>query len=238
MPFPTTKLADESELIPMHQGETNACGTTSLAMILRYFLRKNIPTAELDRKIRRLDIFTSPGNLVTLGRSYGLKTEAYNRGNLLEIRSHLEQGRAVQALIRSEDGLHYVVLTGIQSQGHSGEQVVCLDPAIGKRIFVPVERFLASWGNLPGLFHNFFIVYSKDTDAIAPSRIQDVRLAIGVLDGITKCLNNAHFLFSPDDSKRRFRSIFQVLSGFFQSIFLFPFAILRIAIASLKTGRF
>lgn len=207
-------------------------------MILSYFLRKNIAVMDIDRLIRRMDIFTSPGDLLTMARKYGLRAEAYNRGNLQEVRLHLAQGRAIQALIRSEDGLHYVVLTGIEAQELSGEQIICLDPAIGKRIFLPTGLFLSKWGYLPGLFHNFFIVYAKDSDALPASRINDLRLAIGVLDGITKFANNLHFLFFPDHARSRLKSILQLFSGLLQSLVCAPPALLRIAIGSLKAGHF
>jgi len=61
------------------QGRANACGTTTLAYVLRYLLGPSAPDrARLDATIRRADIFSAPELLVRCAQRLGLPATAYN----------------------------------------------------------------------------------------------------------------------------------------------------------------
>src|SRR6187402_383931 len=61
------------------QGRANACGTTTLAYVLRYLLGPNAPDRpRLDRAIRRANIFSAPTLLIECARRLGLPASAYN----------------------------------------------------------------------------------------------------------------------------------------------------------------
>lgn len=61
--FPDSAESSEP-MPPQKQGNTNACGTTSLAMIMSYLLGRHIAHEQIDDEIRRLDSFSSPNDLV------------------------------------------------------------------------------------------------------------------------------------------------------------------------------
>ncbi|MCC7370682.1 MAG: hypothetical protein IT306_19840 [Chloroflexi bacterium] len=61
------------------QGRANACGTTTLAYVLRYLLGERAPDRpRLDRAIRRADIFSAPALLVECALRLSLPATAYN----------------------------------------------------------------------------------------------------------------------------------------------------------------
>src|SRR5262245_48340883 len=74
------------------QGRANACGTTTLAYVLRYLLGPTAPDRpRLDRMVRRADIFTAPMLLVACARRLGLQAEAYNDADLDDVLSFTDQ---------------------------------------------------------------------------------------------------------------------------------------------------
>src|SRR3954452_14424630 len=61
------------------QGRANACGTTTLAYVLRYLLGPSAPDRlQIDRSVRRADIFSAPKLLAEYARRQGLAAESYN----------------------------------------------------------------------------------------------------------------------------------------------------------------
>jgi hypothetical protein len=58
------------------QGRANACGTTTLAYVLRYLLGEGAPDRfQIDRSVRRADIFSAPQLLGRYAERLGLKRE-------------------------------------------------------------------------------------------------------------------------------------------------------------------
>src|SRR5579871_2163072 len=70
-------IPNEESMPDYNQGQTNGCGTTSLAMIMTYL---GIPETQgdVDGAIRRMNIFTSPTDILDFARSKGLSAEGYN----------------------------------------------------------------------------------------------------------------------------------------------------------------
>ncbi|MGE3270825.1 MAG: hypothetical protein AB7P40_18880 [Chloroflexota bacterium] len=76
-PLPRNPL-DSSLWLP-GQGRANACGTTTLAYVLRYLLGDRAPDRRrLDAAIRRANIFSAPELLVRCAQRLGLPAAAYN----------------------------------------------------------------------------------------------------------------------------------------------------------------
>jgi hypothetical protein len=65
------------------QGRANACGTTTLAYVLRYLLGDAAPDRlQIDRQVRRADIFSAPDLLTQYARRLGLDVELLNGADL------------------------------------------------------------------------------------------------------------------------------------------------------------
>ena len=102
------------------QGRANACGTTTLAYVLRYLLGPDAPSRlQIDRSVRRADIFSAPTLLASYARQQGLVAQGYN-GFDLEAALHLvEQGVPVMVLLDTTPldltdtaNLHWVCIVG------------------------------------------------------------------------------------------------------------------------------
>ena len=101
----------------MDQGNTNACGTTSLAMIST-FLGRPVTHEQIDASIRNVDIGSAPDNLVSWAREHGLEASMKNEASFDDITRMIDQGLPPMALIdpgSSRDFLsHYVVVSGYE----------------------------------------------------------------------------------------------------------------------------
>lgn len=138
------------------QGETNGCGTTSLAMLLSFWKDKTgrYTRTGIDMAIRHFDMFTSPQNIVDYARSQGFRAVARNGSSVDEIRAMVDQGVPVQVLYDpNADGsdklLHYVVVTDYKTDEKGNlTDLVIADPAGGKVDTVPVDEFKKRWDDI------------------------------------------------------------------------------------------
>ncbi len=113
------------------QGRANACGTTTLAYVLRYLLGPSAPDrASLDRAIRRADIFSAPTRLVDCARRLGLHAVAYNGIDLDAVLRLTDQGVPVMVLIDTTPldltdtaNLHWVCAVA-----HDGDSIGIYNP--------------------------------------------------------------------------------------------------------------
>jgi hypothetical protein len=113
------------------QGRANACGTTTLAYVLRYLLGPSAPDRfQIDRSVRRADIFTAPNLLVSYARRQGLEAESYNGIALDEILRLVDQGIPVMVLtdttpldLTDTANLHWVCVVA-----HDGDQLAIYNP--------------------------------------------------------------------------------------------------------------
>jgi len=138
------------------QGNTNSCGTTSLAMLMSFW--KGTPGAythqQIDKSIRVFDGPTAPSNIVSYLRGQGFRAEAVNNASVNDIRKYLDQGVPVQVLYDpsanpSDLYLHYVDI--VDYKADAAGNIVSLkiaDPAGGKLKDVPVAEFQKRWQNL------------------------------------------------------------------------------------------
>jgi uncharacterized protein YvpB len=140
------------------QGDTNACGTTSLAMMLSYWGR---PTTheQIDREIRTADLPTSPDEAVRYANAHGMRAAIKTDASLEDLAAQIDQGHPVQVLIDPLDWdgsfnpgdqiLHYVVVSGYD-RGPDGRitGIRYNDPGTGTVEHASARDFEAAWSNL------------------------------------------------------------------------------------------
>jgi hypothetical protein len=143
------------------QGNTNGCGTTSLAMLLSFW--KNQPGAytreKIDHAIRHFNLFTSPQNVAGYANDHGMRASCINNAKVEDVTKLLDQGVPVQILYDpdgdgSDQALHYVVATDYEKDDKGNVTGIKLaDPAGGYEKTVPIEEFKRRWDKLEFMGH-------------------------------------------------------------------------------------
>lgn len=144
--------ANDLGVLAQDQGNTNACGTTSLANVMTYWGQSRTHV-QIDREIRPFDIPTAPDKLVEYARAHGLRADIKIDAGLNDIARMVDQGVPPIVLL-DPDGdenlnLHYVTVTGY-NRGADGKisNLVIADSAGGNRNTLPVAEFQSRWGDL------------------------------------------------------------------------------------------
>ena len=165
----TTTLPNVGNM-PFFIQKDNSCGTTTLAEIMTY-LGVPMTQADVDEAIRRMNTFTAPDDMIEFARDHGLEAEGYNHGTWEEVKSMIDAGYPVQAMINGDDsvsvnggsesfsvdGLHYIAITGYGTDPATGEEfVIYHDPNRGTEQRISVSDFEKMWGDVPGGFDNYF----------------------------------------------------------------------------------
>jgi predicted double-glycine peptidase len=139
-------------VIPQDQGNTNACGTTSLANVLSHW-GKPTTHEQIDSSIRAFDMFTAPDKIVEYARSHGMRAEMKVDASVDDLAKMVDQGVPPIVLMDPDGGnnfnQHYMTVTGYNRDA-SGKitDLVIADSAGGERYTMPVEEFKEKWGNL------------------------------------------------------------------------------------------
>ncbi|MNW99281.1 Peptidase C39 family protein [compost metagenome] len=143
------------------QGLSNACGTTSLAMLLSYWGIQTNHDA-IDAVIRRTNMPTAPDDLVRYAENLGLRASLKTDAGLEDLAAMLDQGVPVQVLIDPMDPsghppgnpndaiLHYVNVTGYQRgpDGRISRLTICDPGNVGRRYSMTAAEFEKVWSNL------------------------------------------------------------------------------------------
>lgn len=139
-------------VLPQDQGNTNACGTTSLANVMSHWGSPRTHE-QIDKSIRAFDMFTAPDKLVQYARNNGMRAEIKTDATLNDIAKMVDQGVPPIVLMDPDSdnnaNLHYVTVTGYNRDA-SGKitDVVIADSAGGERYTMPAEEFQKKWDNL------------------------------------------------------------------------------------------
>ena len=158
-----------------------ACGTTSLAMIIRFLTQYDKITPEdIDREIRRLPwMFSAPHDLIAYTRNIGLKVEEYNLSTLEQVESLINQGIPVMPLLDLTpnntldlDKWHWVVAVAVENVNN--EKKLIINNPWGRQEEWDQDRFLKSWAHLKLLglnfgYSNYFIAVGTVEDNL-PAR--------------------------------------------------------------------
>jgi hypothetical protein len=182
------------------QGRANACGTTTLAYVLRYLLGPAAPDRpRLDRMVRRADIFTAPMLLVNSARRVGLQAEAYNDADLDDVLRLTDQDVPVMVLLDTTPldltdtaNLHWVCVVG-----HDDDGIGIYNPH-GFQQELDRASFEACWGEarlfgLPAWRRLAIAIARQDGPLLAPGQGPDLaaRGANWTANGVAGMVNGA-----------------------------------------------
>jgi len=208
------------------QGNTNACGTTSLSMILKYF-GIDIPRQEIDKAIRRTDLSlgSTPEDLIKYARDHGLAAEGYNNGTWEQVKSLIDQGDPCMASIdNGNGGRHLIVITGYDT-GPDGEQrVLYHDPAFGDKNGVPgdeqsmsLDDFKKLWGDNTFGVTNYFMAFGPEGANLPEGNDKGAQGALGTDAGAANVVNGFERIVSPDNFGDVIHGVPEFCGGLFQT---------------------
>ena len=132
-----------------------ACGTTSLAMIIRLLTQDSgITPQDIDKEIRKLPgMFSAPLDLIAYARRKGLQAEKYNHNSLQQVEDLVAQGIPVMPLLDLTpdnaldfDQWHWVVVIAVEKT--DGEKVLFINNPWGRQEKWREEKFLKEWAAL------------------------------------------------------------------------------------------
>ncbi|HQF87290.1 MAG TPA: C39 family peptidase [Acidobacteriota bacterium] len=220
----THSIPNEDQMPNYDQGSTNGCGTTSLAMILSYLTGQSITQGDIDKAIRRMDVFTSPRDLLEYAQDMGLAAEGYNNGTWEELKGYIDRGLPCQALI-SADGssdptkLHYIAVTGYGKDATTGEETVIYhDPATGKEETMLLSEFKQKWSAPIGGFENYFNVYGPAGTDLPSSRFDGIEGTTCFSEGFANMTNNLNRLYDPDSVGSWFHGLIGLPGGVIETV--------------------
>ena len=152
-PSGARKLApNDLGVLAQDQGNTNACGTTSLANVLTHWGQ---PTThqQVDESIRHFDLFSAPDKIVEYAQAHGMRSELKADANLDDLANMVDKGVPPIVLMDPDNdknaNLHYVTVSGYNRDA-SGKitDLVIADSAGGDRYTMPAAEFQQKWDNL------------------------------------------------------------------------------------------
>lgn len=198
-----------------------ACGTTSLAMIIRFLTKdSNVTPEDIDKEIRRLPgMFSAPTDLVAYARKKGLQTGEYNYGSLQQVKDLVTQGIPVMPLLdlTPDNALdfqqwHWVVVVAVEE--NSGQETLVINNPWGRQEEWAGETFLKEWAHLRLLglafgYSNYFIAVGTKDDSLPSRRAEGVAPANAVTKGLADVLNG----FASVRWHRNLRGLSQILGG-------------------------
>ncbi|MFL5345572.1 MAG: C39 family peptidase [Hyalangium sp.] len=139
-------------VLAQDQGNTNACGTTSLANVLTYW-GKPTTHEQVDSSIRHFDLFTAPDKIVSYARDHGMRAEMKTDASVEDLAHMVDQGVPPIILMDPDSNknanMHYMTVSGYD-RDDSGKitDVVVADSAGGYRYKMSAEDFQQKWNNL------------------------------------------------------------------------------------------
>ena len=198
-----------------------ACGTTSLAMIIRFLTKDNTVIPEnIDKEIRRLPwMFNAPRDLITYARKKGLRAEEYNHNSLQQIEDLIGQGIPVMPLLDLTpdnaldlDKWHWVVVVGVEKI--NGRKRLIVNNPWGEQEEWEQEKFLREWAHLKLLglnfgYSNYLIAVGMQEHNLPACSVRGVAGANATTKGLADVLNG----FARVCHNRDFKGLGQLLWG-------------------------
>jgi len=193
--------------VPILTQTKNACGTTSLAMILNYLTgRTDFNPADIDRVIRRsATTGTAPSHLVDYARDLGMSAGMYNNSSFDELMDHVAKGRPVMVALDKFDNDvmnvkdHYVIVTGFETDANGEIGVKIRDPK-GSQYTMTHDQFMKEWGKTSDGFNNFMTVFAPPGTRLPADRLDGAEHSIAIAAAGRNLLNNFDRLISPDSA--------------------------------------
>lgn len=134
----------------LDQGRTNACGTTALSMVMRYWqgATPENTVAAIDAEIRPGNYPSDPRDMQAYARSQGLRAGVIRGGTTAQLQSLINQGTPPVIVVWSNPGFHYVAVTGYERTVNGDDtdvEYTLADPASGTRT-ISTEKLNELWG--------------------------------------------------------------------------------------------
>lgn len=178
-----------------------ACGTTSLAMIIRFLVPGSVIDPEdIDAEIRRLPgMFSSPPDLIAYARKMGLSARQYNDSRISDVAELVAEGIPVMALLDltpdnalDTDRWHWVVVVGVD--GTPPETSLLINNPWGDREEWRSQSFSKEWAHLRLLglafgYSRYFIAVGTSGDTLPDRKAVGVGAANMVTKGLADILN-------------------------------------------------
>ena len=136
-------------VIPQDQGDTNACGTTSLANVMTHF-GTPMTHQQIDRNIRAFDIFTAPDRIAGFARANRMSASVKPEASLNDLTNMIDRGVPPIVLYDPDGGdnsvLHYATVTGY-NRGADGQvsNVILANSSGAQRQTMPAAEFMQRW---------------------------------------------------------------------------------------------
>lgn len=189
------------------QGETSACGTYSLAYILRFLLRDDsINPNDIDDEIRapwvgETGMFSEPLGLVRYARSQGLNAEIYNNGNFEKVKWFIDREIPVMldlSIDASGDVFagHWVVVVNYCNREKeyppgAVEPVIGIYNPWGYQYEIPEDRLNVYWGEMSlwgsPLWNKLFIAISEQP--LPEGDEENIKNELATAQAISQILN-------------------------------------------------
>jgi len=208
------------------QGDTQGCGTTSLAMVLKYF-GVDISREAIDKVLRRTDSSagSNPGDLIEFARDHGLEAEGYNNASWEDMKAMIDQGYPCIASIGTGGGRHLITITGYETGADGKVRVLYHDPEHGDEAGVKgteqkmtLDEFKQKWGQDDFGFKNYFMAFAPGGTDLPAGDDKGAEGALGTHAGAVNVLNGFDRIFSPDDFGDVVHGIPQFFGGLLQTV--------------------
>ncbi|MBI5544828.1 MAG: C39 family peptidase [Deltaproteobacteria bacterium] len=188
------------------QGQTNSCGTTSLAICLER-MGVRVPRTEIDSQIREVNIWTSMDDITQYAKGKGLQAAVYDKGSFEKLQNELANGRQIMVLTDVEQaqdgklsrgsekdtGWHYMVAT--EAFTSEGKQYVTYQNPWGVQQTVPFERFDQLWSNLKmfnaevGFDRSYILLDQADSKKLPASNAFELAAPASIMHGVSNLAN-------------------------------------------------
>lgn len=220
----TEELLPHVASMPLdEQGSSNACGTTSLAMVMSYLGMPETKEA-IDSVIRRMNIFSSPADLIGFARDHGLQAQGYNHGAWADIEEDADRGAPCILLINagysypdgsSISGFHYVVVAGHGIDPVNGERYAVLhDPNYGTDMALYEADLITMGGNVGWGFAGYYMAFApQSASPLPPGNSTGIQGALGALEGVANITNGLASVIEHASAGSVARGIVQVAGG-------------------------
>lgn len=178
----------------------NACGTTSLSMVLAnegLMVHELRNATELDERVRPWGGFTAPNDIVKEAKKQGLKCSAINEASFAKLIRCLKAGNSVIALIEGGKSPHWIVVLGVEINEATDEKTVYIAcPGDDTYETLTKAEFKTKWktpnAGMAGNFVNDVLGYSKymialdrDKDNLPKSDDFEITATDTLADGVT-----------------------------------------------------
>ncbi|MEM7200154.1 MAG: hypothetical protein AAF628_07805 [Planctomycetota bacterium] len=223
-------------------GDPNACGTTTLSMILAHYglIPNELGAAQgVDDAVRRWGGFSAPDDLEKYAKGMGLHSEGYNKNSFADLEGHLAAGRTVMAMVDGGGNPHWITPLSVTTDPSGQKFVNYADPADGQIHTVTQQEFEGMWARpnegLGGFandafgYENFLQVF--DTKPVPPSNDFGIAYSQAIGDGISDIANGGVDIgrvFTRGEVGGLFSGTFGIVGGLVKGVAGLPGAVGRI----------